>query len=328
MSLSDEVTTPRTFIFNGNGGAVEKNANTAMSIGDGELFWQHLDYQDSKVNNILLENYKLDQTVVEALTDEDTRPRFFEHNGGLVLILRVINHNPGSEPEDMVSLRVWIDNKKIITLAHRRIKAVKEVITALEKGCGPDSTMQCLLDISDKLTEEIEKAVDEIGEQTTDLEEEVIDIDNLKDFQLRARLSDLRRQIIAIRRYIAPQKDVFSNLQNSHSELLSPKNRLELREIGNRIIKIVEDLDYSKDHLAISHEELQGKMSISMGRIMYMISIVTMIFLPLTLITGLLGINVKGIPLAEENYAFLLVCVFLVAIGGLLLTLMRKLRWI
>lgn len=329
MSKYSDLTMPRTLLFNGKGGATELDENIAVKKDvEKKAFWQHLDYQDSNVYNILLDDYHLDQTVVEALIDEDTRPRFFAHNDGLVIILRGVNLNKGSDPEDMISLRIWLDEQKIITLSHRKIKAIADVINSFEENRGPNSTIQCFLNIADKLSEDIEIAVADITEDTNDLEEEVIDIDNLKDFQLRARLSDLRRKIIAIRRYIAPQREMLTNLQANHTPLLSAKNKLELREINNRIIKLIEDLDYCKDHLAISHEELQSKISISMSKIMYMISIVTMIFLPLSLITGLLGINVKGIPLAEENYGFLAVCIILLTICGVLIALMKKLRWI
>ena len=109
--------------------------------------------------------------------------------------------------------------------------------------------------------------------------------------------------------------------------MLTQDDRSDIREIYNDITKAVEDLDYSRDHLAVFHEELQSKMTISMTKIMYIISIVTVIFTPLTVLTGLLGVNVQGIPYAENDYAFAFVCLIMLGITILLVYLMKKLRW-
>lgn len=320
---------PHSFIFDGKGGAKVLDNEDPINIEEIPCcFWQQLDYQEPKVRDMLLNNYHLDNTVVDALCDDDARPRFFSHNGGIALIMRGVNLNPNSDPEDMISFRIWLDDRKIITLSHRRFKSINDIIADLFEGRGPKTTADCFLKIAENITDKVAEIVDDISDRTTDLEEKVIDADNLSDFELRSAISELRREIITIRRHAAPQKEIFQNLQNDKSNLLSVKNKAELREIINTLIKTVEDLDYAKDHLSISHEELQSKMSLNMSRIMYMISIVTVIFMPLGLLAGLLGINVAGIPYAESKYAFAFVCGGLVVIGALLITIMKKLRWL
>lgn len=318
-----------TFILDGKGSAKEVKGDQAVILADEDCcFWQQLDYQNPAVRKLLLNDYKLDSSVVEALCDEDTRPRSFNFDEGMALILRGVNLNPGSNPEDMVSVRIWIDAKKIITLSHRQLKSVREVTADLLQGIGPKTTIDCFTHMALKMVDNIAEVVDDISDRTNDLEEKVIDTDNLNDFQLRSAISALRREIISIRRYAAPQKEIFQNLHNEKNNLFSKKNRSELREITNTIIKMVEDLDYDKDHLSVSHEELQSKMSLNMNKIIYMISIVTVIFMPLGLITSLLGINVAGIPHAESPYAFSIVCVVLLIICFCLISIMKKIRWL
>lgn len=329
MTEQAEEHSPHSLIFDGKGGAkiTDQLSQEILSKEDG-CFWQHLDYQNAETYQILVENYRLDSTIADALCDEDSRPRYFSQDNGMALILRGINFNAGSEPEDMVSIRIWIDERRIITLSHRKLKAVNDIYKELLEGKGPKNTAQCLLEIADKISEDIAKAADDIEDRTDDLEESVIDIDSLKDFELRSQISSLRHEIISLRRYVVPQREIFQNLQNDKTTLFCNKNKSEFREISSRITKAVEDLEYAKDHLSVFHEELQSKISISMSRIMYMISLVTVIFIPLGLITSLLGINVNGIPFAESKFAFLGVCLIL---GFLLLiayTVMKRLRWL
>lgn len=322
-------TQPYSVAFDGKGGAnllsekekfepLEKNA----------FFWRNLDYKAPETFSTLVEKYGLAPDVVEALCDENTRPRFFRYGEGIVLILRGINYNQGSEPDDMVSLRVWIDKNKVITLSHRRLKIICNLCKNLEKEPAAKSPMQFILHLIEKMVGEINDFVIDISEATSDLEEKIIDIDALGDFEIRNEISNLRRKIITIRRYTAPQRDVFMLLQNEKWDLLTEEDRNDIREIYNDITKIIEDLDYCRDHLSVFHEELQSKMSISMTKTMYMISIVMVIFTPLTMLTGLLGINVRGIPYAESQYAFWGVCAVMVMISTILFFLMKRLRWL
>lgn len=325
----DNIVVSSSITFDNKGGYKILPSNKAVKLTDNQCcLWQNLDYRDPETYKLLSEDYGIDATIVEALCDDETRPRSFMHDDALILILRAVNFNKGSEPDDMISLRIWIDSQKIITLSHRPTQAIKNVMDSLEKGVGPKNPTACLIRIAHNLANEISEVVNDINDRTTDLEEEVIDMDNLSDFELRGKLSNLRREIITLRRYIAPQKEIFQTLHNEKSALLNPKSKAEIREIYNDITKSIEDLDYTRDHLAVSHEELQSKMSISMNKIIYMISIVTVIFMPLGLLTSLLGINVEGIPYATKPYAFGVVCLILLTISGFLITLLKKIRWL
>jgi zinc transporter len=97
---------------------------------DGVL-WVHLDYAGHFATQWLAEESGIDPIIVEALTAEETRPRSVVHKGGLLLILRGVNLNPGSDPEDMVSIRFWIDANRIVTLRHRHVMAIDDLRRAV-----------------------------------------------------------------------------------------------------------------------------------------------------------------------------------------------------
>lgn len=133
--------------------------------------------------------------------------------------MRGINYNQGSDPEDMVSIRVWLDKDKIITLSHRRLKITNMMRQMLEKNQAPGHKYAIFFDSGSKMVDEINDAIIDITEATSVLEEKVIDTDSLGNFSLRDEISDLRRRIISIRRYTAPQKEIFISLQNDRWDL-------------------------------------------------------------------------------------------------------------
>ena len=101
-----------------------------------------------------------------------------------------------------------------------------------------------------------------------------------------------------------------------------------MREIAERTARFVEDIDAARDRASIAQEELDSRLSEQMNKAMYILSIVAAIFLPLGLLTGLLGINVGGIPGTDSPIAFLIVTILLVILAVLLVVWFRKIKWL
>jgi zinc transporter len=146
--------------------------------------------------------------------------------------------------------------------------------------------------------------------------------------ELRPRLAELRRESISLRRYIAPQRDMLARLAHERIAWLTESDKMLLRETAERTARYVEDIDAARERALISQEELNNRLAERMNRAMYTLSIVAAIFLPLGLLTGLLGINVGGIPGTESPWAFMIVTVFLVVLAIVLIAWFKKLKWL
>lgn len=287
--------------------------------------WVHLDRKSERAAHWLRGSAGLDPLVCEALLAEETRPRVAALGKGVVLILRGVNLNPGADPEDMVSCRIWVEADRVITLRHPRIMAVQDIRDGLATGKGPRTPVDFIVELSGHLIDRVGPVIDGLEDGIDDIEETILD---LPSRELRGKLADLRRQAIGLRRYLAPQRDVMARLATDPNALFDERHRLRLREVGDRLLRHVEDLDAARERSAVTHEEIVGRISEQMNSTMYVLSLVAAIFLPLGLITGLLGINVGGIPGAETPWAFAFVCALLVCLAGLQFWLFRRKRWI
>ena len=278
-----------------------------------------------KAKQWLQNKSKLSTLSSDILMEDDTRPRLISTKEGFLLILRGVNCNPGSDPEDMVAVRMSFEENRIITMRHRKVMAINDIHEAIEAGTGPRSPVEFLLMVIDRIVDRIGDVVAEIDDQVDELEDTVL---TAESYELRSKLSKIRRQSISLRRYLAPQRDVLARLQNERLEWFSDKVKSRLRELSERTTRFVEDLDSARDRAAITQEELNNRLSEQMNKAMYVLAIVAAIFLPLGLLTGLLGINVGGIPGAENSWAFLFVTLLLVLIALLLLGLFRRIKWL
>lgn len=314
------------YIIDGEGGgtAVDWQGITDWRPEKG-LLWIHLDYSNEYAKQWLQTESKLSALSCDILMEQDSRPRFITTQEGFLLILRGVNCNPDSDPDDMVALRMGFEENRIITIRHRRVMAINDIHEATEARSGPKSAVGFLTMVIDRMVNRMGDVVAEIDDQVDELEDTVL---TAESYELRSQLAKIRRQIIGLRRYIAPQRDVMARLQNEPLEWLSDKAKLHLRELLERTARFVEDLDSARDRAAITQEELNNRLSEQMNKAMYVLSIVAAIFLPLSLLTGLLGINVGGIPGAENKWAFLIVTFLLIMIALLLIGLFRRVKWL
>ena len=131
-----------------------------------------------------------------------------------------------------------------------------------------------------------------------------------------------------LRRYLAPQREALMKLQTEKITWLSDNDRLHLRETTDRLIRYTEDLDSVKDRAAVTQEELVNRLSEQMNARMYVLSLVAAVFLPLGFLTGLLGINVGGIPGSENQSAFLVFMIILAIVVVLQMVIFKRKKWL
>gem|GEM_PF-34081 len=314
------------FIFDGKGGAQEIGWAELMEwTPDQGKIWVHLNYLAPNAAEWLMNHAKIEPIIAEALVARETRPRSITAKKGLVVNLRGVNLNAGNDPEDMISIRSWIDEDRIITLRKHTLRSVRELKRYLEEGQGSKNPGDLFCDLVYILLDRIGEVLGQIDEEMDDLEEAVL---MASDHQPRRELLVIRQKTIALRRYLAPQREVLSRLPSEKSTALSDKDRMHLRENSDRMTRFLEDLDEVRERAAIAQDELSTRINERLSKNTYVLSVIAAIFLPLSLLTGLLGINVSGIPGEKDEYAFLFVCVMLVVTGILQFVLYRKLHWI
>ncbi|MGM0516045.1 MAG: zinc transporter ZntB [Pseudomonadota bacterium] len=302
--------------LDGSGG----RGTSTHAVGD----WIRLNWEDPDDRAWIEGESGLDELVAEGLLAEDTRPRVVEHKNGVLIILRGVNRNAGERPEDMISLRIWFDGRRLISASRSRLRTVEALTRALAEDRGPHDLPDLLLDLITGLTEQTDDLIETIEEALDAIEGELLEG---ADRDLRERIGQIRRSVIVIRRYLAPERDALARLANLSSPLLERLDRGRVREQADGLTRLVEDLDMARERGAMLHEQLLGRLSDQLNTRMYLLSIVAAIFLPLGFLTGLFGINVGGMPWVEAAMGFWWVVLLSLAIGMGLGWWLKRRRW-
>jgi len=288
------------------------------------ILWVHLDYNHPESIRWLENESNLDSIVIEALSAEETRPRYAVIDIGLLITLRGVNLLPDSEPQDMVAIRIWLEKNRVITTRGRYIRSEDNLKISCMKGQGPVSTPEFLTNLSSHMLSNMSDVIDTIDDNVNCIETDLTDT-NISVSQ--DSLSNLRKKIITLRRHLAPQRDVLLRLGTERIRWFTERDNLYLKEIADIIIRYIEDLDEAKDHISIIQEQILNRISYLANKRMYYLSIIASIFLPLSFITGLLGINVAGIPGATYPYAFGIVALTLLIIGLIFFFILKLKKW-
>lgn len=308
------------------GEALTDEATIIAALHAPDLAWLHLRASDPATASWAAENLSwLDPLALAALLEEETRPRATEIEPGVLVILRGVNTNPGADPEDMVSIRLYVDSARIVSMSVRDLTSVADLREKVAAGRGPVTAGHFLCSLIDRLNDHIARFLHGLDEACDDLEKEVLDAANA---ELRERIGDIRRQVILFRRHIAPQREALERLIYSELALFSVREHRRLSEAHERLTRVIEDTDALRDRLAVVKDEMQNALSERLNRNLYMLSLVSAVFLPLGFLTGLFGINVGGVPGVDQPFAFWIVCAGLFVIGVAVLVVLRRLRWI
>lgn len=312
--------------FDGDGGGAPLHGDEiSKQVKAKTLAWVHMNAAHRDTRTWLRKEVSyLDDLVLDALLAEETRPRILEFDEGALLILRGMNLNETEHPEDMVSIRLWIDSHRIISLQRRPVKAVRDVEERLKNGKGPKNSGDFLAQLAARLFERMEPVLSALDEATDDIEEKVMDHPSFDERQI---IVDIRKQAIMFRRHMSPQRDVMQFLKTSELSWLDKMHKRHIQESYDRVLRYVEDLDAIRERAQIVKDELTNTIADRLNKNMYILSVIAAIFLPLGFLTGLLGINVGGIPGADNPHAFWFFASSLGLLVALQVLLFKKLKW-
>lgn len=286
--------------------------------------WLHFDYSLADTQAWFENESELSPIVVNALLSEETRPRATIVNDGILISLRGVNLSPNSDPEDMVSIRLWVEKNRVVSTRKRPLLSVTDIVSDLQHGQGPNSPAQFIVQLTERLMARMTDTINDLEDKVSVIEEEVLASEN---YSSRSVLADLRRQVISLRRYLSPQREAMQQLLSEKISLFSSEEKIRLREVTDQLIRFVEDLDSIRDRAGVTQEEVTNRLSEQMNNRMYVLSIVAAVFLPLGFLTGLLGINVGGVPGVDNSNAFGLFVLFLVVVVIAQVWLFRRNKW-
>ena len=284
--------------------------------------WFHFQ-RDVEGINEWLKAADIPEPIIDAMLEEDTRPRFQRLKDGFVLLLRGVNLNEGAQPEDMMSLRILYYKETVYTFRKHHFKAVAHIRDDLQNQQGPESLNDFLVHLVEQLNQKIEDVIDDIELNVEQMETE--GFDNTAEQQ--KKLTVMHRRLLRLNRFIRPQLAALDKFTSESEKWIDAELHQWLLNERDTTQRLLEQIDLMLEQVWMQREQIQQAVAEKMNRNTYWLSVIAGVFLPLSFLTGVFGINIGGMPGVENTSAFEIFCWILLGIAVVEFLLLRRLRF-
>ena len=264
------------------------------------MVWVHLTDTAEHAQGWLRDEAKLPDYIVDPLTAQETRPRCDALDDGAFVNLRGRTEEK-LDPSDMLaSVRIWAEKGRVISVTRKHLLATDAVQKEVESGRAHDPG-DLITAFATAITADLDPVVADLGDDLDDCEQQ---LDASQVFSLRRNVTRVRVEAINYRRFLNPQRAALEKLASLPGDWLGADDRAHLAAAADRAARMAEELEAIRERSSLMHEALTDLRAEQLDQRGLIISIAAMVFLPLTFLTGLYGMNVDGLWLAKEPWAF------------------------
>lgn len=300
---------------------------------DNGVLWVHLERDDPEAQRWLMEESGVDPVSCRALLAEESRPRTEAVGNSLLVVLRGVNLGVDDDPDDdnpdqdLVPIHIWVEPNRIISLRDKghHLIALRDIRDALARDRGPITAGGLFVKIAEKVVKYAEPVIEELEEEIENLEDNLVTIESAA---ARKRLADVRHRAVDLRRYLAPQREALMQLQIEDTSCLTKKNRMHLRDTADKVARFVESLDAIRGRASILHEDLTAITAERIATSSHRLSVLAAIVLPPSLVAGIFGANLGGIPGNSNPWAFAALCAIVLLLIPFEVWVMKKIKWL
>jgi len=270
------------------------------------------------------------------LAIEDTftlhhQPKVEEYGDHLFAIVRGIDFNAADDPASgelgTLKLAAFLTDDRLVTVHRapmRSVRAVYERLAASPRSF-PGRHVQVLWALYDEILDHYAPIVDAIGDAIEDLEEKVVNEPEREDL---ARLLDTRRRLSTLRRNMLPHRQVFGHLAASRFGPIDDTAGLNFRDTQDSAVRLVDSIEQQRDLLNNVKDTYLSVVGQRTNDIMRVLTVVSAIILPLSLLAGIYGMNFDHMPELHPRWGYFVLLGLMAGLAGALLALFRKKGWL
>lgn len=275
------------------------------------------------------EQFEFHPLLIEDIVNTQQRPKLDEYDNYVLSVLKMLHFDKNNT---LVTEHVSfvLGKNYIITFQEAEgdvfdpIRERLRTSRGLVRKMGADYLLYALIDI---IVDNYFIMTDDLSSKTENLEDDIFNAAKKND-DLVFEIQNLKREILRIRKAIYPLREVVSSLTKMDGSLVTEKTNLYLSDLHDHVIQVSENIDVYREMIWGLMDIHQTTLSNKMNEIMKVLTIIATIFIPLTFIAGIYGMNFENIPELKYNYAyFILWGVMILIFGGMLYYFKRK-KWL
>lgn len=268
---------------------------------EGEFIWLHFNLANAGTEKWMRQQLDLPPAFYEAL-HEGTRSTRIDHAGRqLVAVLNDVLFDFSFDAADISTLWLCVDERCIVTARSRPLRSVDRLREAVKKGENLHSPAALLIHLLRDEADVLIQIVRDLAARIDRIEDNLL-LNRLEGN--RSHLGSYRRLLIRLQRLLAPEPSALFRLLNRPPEWMSENDVLELRQSTEEFSNVLSDMTALQERIKLLQEEIAAQINEQDNRSLFVLTTVSVLALPINIIAGLFGMNVGGIPLAQDEVGF------------------------
>jgi zinc transporter len=289
--------------------------DTGGDIGSGaDFLWLHFNLGHTNTEKWLVRHAALPEKFFEALRDGSHSTRIELVESSLLAIVNDVHYDFSFEPSEISTLWLCVNQRIVITARRRPLRSIDKLRIAVKAGEIIRSPLELLIHL---LRDQADVLVGIVRGVTTRIDQVEDKLLEGKLGQTRAGLGSLRRLLVRLQRLLAPEPASLFRLLLHPPVWIDAADAMELRQSTEEFSVVLRDMAALQERIKLLQEEIAAHVNEENNRSLYVLTIVTVLALPINIVAGLLGMNVGGIPLAQHEQGFWIVVALIISFTGL-----------
>lgn len=321
------------FVYNYDGVRVEEkrldNVEQAMHYRHAAgISWINIDGLRKEDVEAIATHFNVHPLLTEDILSVSQRPKMDEVEGVLFCLLNMLYFNPDKKTVETEQISIILGQNFVITFqedarrdAFDPIRSKLKIAKSMVRQRTADYLLYAMLDL---IVDNYFLVMEQLGDQIEILEEEVIRRSNTRSL---ARINQLRKELIVLKRNIAPVRDLINNIIRSESDLLDDRTTKYFKDVYDHIVQAF-DLSENYRDMMISMQDLYiNNVNLKLNEVMKVMAIVTCLLAPATVIGGIFGMNFDAIPYLHNQYGFWIAVGLMLLIPVWMIWMFRNRGW-
>jgi magnesium transporter len=274
------------------------------------------------------QHFDLHPLVQEDILNTDHRPKLEDHENYLFLILKMLSYNDTEKELKMEQVSLIIGPNFVLSFQESEGDVFDAVRERLRKAkgrirkMGPDYLAYAL---TDAVVDNYFVVLEKIGEEIESLEDELI---TEPDTETVESIHNLKRELIFLRKSVWPLREAIVGFEKGESGLVQDKTAVYLRDLYDHTIQVIDTIETYRDMVSGMLDVYLSSLSNKMNQVMKVLTIIATIFIPMTFIAGIYGMNFKIMPELEWHWGYLFAWVVMLLIGLSMVIYFKKKKWL
>lgn len=285
------------------------------------VVWLHFNQADARAKIWIEACPRIPLTAKALLLGSDAHMRIEAAGNGLAGVVGDLHHEFAEKPEQLDVLRIYLDNGCLISARRQPLRAIDKLRRQLGEGLKVDRPIALITQFLHHVTDTLGDLIVELADTVDEIEDAILSEGTTSQ---TPELGRVRRVSARLRRHMVPQQHALIGLLSRLPQWICTADAASLKTAIERLAALGHDLDLVQERARLLQDQVSNRLMEATNKNLYVLSIVTTIFLPMTLVTGIFGMNLGGLPGQQDPFGFWYGFVAMLALGAVTLVLLKR----